>query len=109
MGGWKLYSLSDGNTCDNPNMSSEDIVHVIETLQNAFDVEYDNKGIAGLDGVYFDMKIDGYKMTIGWDIWSGLFIMSKEECATETVKAIYGYLDSLPACPDGEKYEKMVR
>jgi len=32
--------------------------------------------MVGLDGIYWEMSRGNIKLTVGWDIWSGAFIMA---------------------------------
>ena len=32
--------------------------------------------IPGLDGVYWDAVKEDVKLTVGWDVWSGAFVMA---------------------------------
>lgn len=36
----------------------------------------DTSPVAGMEGVYWGAQKDKFRLTLGWDIWSGIFIMS---------------------------------
>lgn len=90
---WQLQKCPKGEfTCDNSAKSAEDIPELIKVLEKKFSVKYDEKGAVGLDGVYFSVTIDEEQVTIGWDIWSGVFIMSKDIKGNNVIEAVYEYL-----------------
>jgi len=76
-------------TCDNEDKTAEGIFEVIKLLEKRFTVEYNNKCAAGLDGVYFSAMINNEKVTIGWNIWSGVFIMSEDEKGNDVIEDIF--------------------
>lgn len=91
---WKLCKIANGNySCDNSELESKNIINVITHLQERFNIEYDNRFAASLDGVYMDARIAGEKMTIGWDCWSGVFIMPKNKSGNSVVKAVFEFLE----------------
>ncbi|TFG20450.1 MAG: hypothetical protein EU533_06100 [Promethearchaeota archaeon] len=64
-------------------------------LQNKFGLEAEKLPIFGLDQIFLDLNKGALTITIGWDIWSDLFIMALDENANELVKEIAGYIDTI--------------
>ena len=93
---WVLQTCHNGAlSCQNDNTTSEDILEVVKILEKKFKVEYDDKGAAGLDGVYFDYRIEGKNVIVGWDCWSGVFIMSKSIDNNQLIEEVYKYLSGV--------------
>lgn len=90
---WQLQKCPKRElTCDNSAKSAEDIPELIKVLEKKFSVKYDDKGAVGPDGVYFSVTIDEEQVTIGWDIWSGVFITSKAVKGNYVIEAVFEYL-----------------
>ena len=90
---WQLQKCPKGEfTCDNSIKSAEDIPELLKVLEKKFSVKYDDKGTVGPDGVYFSVTIGEEQATIGWDIWSGVFIMPKDIKGNYVIEAVYEYL-----------------
>lgn len=51
--------------------------------------------VAGLDGIYWETQKDKRKLTVGWDIRSGLFLMSQCLEGDETVAQIGRFIDNM--------------
>ncbi len=93
---WVVSDCANGKrTCDNEDKTAEDIFEVIKLLEKNFTVKYDDKCAAGLDGGYFSAMINSKKITIGWDIWSGVFIMSEDESGNDLIEDVFQYLNSI--------------
>lgn len=90
---WKILELHNGEfSCENIAINSDELMDILNLLGKEFDVDYNNRSAAGFDGVYIDVKINGYSVTVGWDVWSGVFIMSNDVSGNDTIKQIYSLL-----------------
>jgi hypothetical protein len=49
--------------------------------------------IIGLDQFFIDFVKGGVKITIGWDIWSGCFVMAHDMAGDKYIVEIGNYLD----------------
>ena len=47
-----------------------------DVLEKQFNFRMANAPMAGLDGVYWEASNGSVKLTVGWDIWSGAFVMA---------------------------------
>lgn len=75
----------------------DDIFDVLNVLKMEFSIEYNEKAIAGLDGVYFAVTINREEVTVGWDIWSGVFIVAKNDSRNTVVESVYRFLSEWEA------------
>lgn len=92
---WTIVTAFDGHkSCDNYDLSSEEIFKVITALEKYFHIEYDSrrKSAVSPDMVGFSIDINNETFTIGWDIWSGVYIMSHSDAGDVIVEQIYAYL-----------------
>lgn len=90
---WKLTKIADEKvSCDNYEMGSADITAVIEKLEKKFNVQYANKSAVTMDMTALDFYVDSKEIVIGWDCWSGVFIMSKSKSENDIIEKIYEYL-----------------
>lgn len=90
---WKITNIANGRkSCDNFDLESCDIPKVLSLLENKFEISYDNNGGIGFSLVGLDLQINGERVTIGWDNWSGIFVMSKESAGDVVIEKIYEFL-----------------
>ena len=79
-------------SCDNDDLVSSDIPSILSVIQKYYEISYGDKGALGQNVAAFDFQIDGKQMTIGWDNWSGLFIMSNEPSGDIMIERIFEIL-----------------
>lgn len=90
---WKLMEIANGRkSCDNPDLKSSDIPAVLSVIEKNFEISYNKKGAIGLDTVGLDFQINEKHVTVGWDNWSGLFIMSREPDGDNVIERIFDVL-----------------
>lgn len=90
---WKLNKCANGRlTCDNCQKTADDIIDIIKSLEKGFEIEYDDKSGTHLDNFAADILINSKKITIGYDNWSGAFIMSVSPDGDEIIHIIFEYL-----------------
>ena len=63
-------------------------------LQKEFSLEAVSLPLFGLDGIYLDLSKESVLITIGWDNWSGLFIMANEEDGDALIQEIGKFLEN---------------
>lgn len=87
---WKISATACGHkTCDNYSKTSEEIFAVIDLLQRNFHVQYNPESLKlGLDSVGFPIAIDNESFIIGWDVWSGIFVMSVTDTGDKLIDKI---------------------
>ena len=77
---WKLFQLPSGHkSLESFNLEADDVFAVLHQLKGHFQERLDAGGKIGfevLSSVATEIWIDGTKLTVGWDNWSGLFIMA---------------------------------
>ena len=90
---WKIVKIANGRkSCDNYDLVSSDIPSVLSVIEKYYEISYGNKGALGQDVAVFDFQIKGKQVTIGWDNWSGLFIMSNEPSGDIVIEKIFEIL-----------------
>lgn len=90
---WKIVRIANGRiSCDNFELDSSEIPSVLSVIEKYYEIDYDNKGALGQNVAAFDFQIDGKYMTIGWDNWSGIFIMSNDPTGDIFLDRIYEIL-----------------
>ena len=80
------------NSCDNDDLVSSDIPSVLSVIEKYYEISYGNKGLLEQNAAAFDFQINGKQVTIGWDNWSGLFIMSHEPSGDIVIEKIFEIL-----------------
>lgn len=53
--------------------------------------------VYGFDELYVDCKRDDIEITVGWDTWSGCFVMGYTEASDEFVREMGDYVDHMIA------------
>ncbi|MFM9278879.1 hypothetical protein [Paenibacillus jiagnxiensis] len=52
--------------------------------------------ITGPEQVFMDFEKGGNMITLGWDIWSGCFVMAHDNAGDKYIEELGKYLDTLP-------------
>lgn len=92
---WKLSEIAHGRkTCDNYDLEGHMISQILSKLEKNFELDFCNKGTISVEFAGLDLFINGENITIGWDNWSGLFIMSREISGNGVIEKIYEYLNN---------------
>ena len=90
----KLYKTAKGNeTYDIEHAEAEHIFPVATLIQENFGFEPLQLPIFGLDSAYLEMVRENIKIIVGWDIWSGLFVMSPDKKGNSAVREIGEFLN----------------
>ncbi len=79
---WELVRLASGRlSLENDELEADVLPEILSEIENALGrqrVKYNSR--LGLDTVSsaaaFELLIDGERITLGWDNWSGVFIMA---------------------------------
>ena len=91
---WTLTTCANQRlTCDNYLKNADEIVDVIKLLEKKFNVDYVG-GSSGADMVALSLLVNGEKVKIGYDIWSGVFIMSGTINGDYVIQEIHEYLNN---------------
>lgn len=89
---WALTTLREEKlSCDNFELEAEQIPDLLSRLQSEFYVEYDT-GASGLDVIAMNFLIEREKVKVGWDNWSGVYIMADNVSANAVVEKVYNFL-----------------
>ncbi len=93
---WKRYNISSGHcSMDNFELEAEDIPVVLQTLQDCLKdrLVFGRRAGIGLSLVGVDILVDGSLLTVGWDNWSGVFIMASDAAGDAILKELESYLN----------------
>ncbi|MFX1442322.1 MAG: hypothetical protein ACFFHV_02820 [Promethearchaeota archaeon] len=89
----KFNKTTEGNeTYDIEYAEAEHIFPVATLIQKEFSFEPVQLPIFGLDSVYLEMIKQDIRIIVGWDIWSGLFVMATHKKANSVVRKIGEFL-----------------
>ena len=93
---WTIVEIANGRkSCENSDLQSSDIFPTLSFLEKNFAISYDENAGIGLNTVGFDFRINGERVTIGWDNWSGIFIMSSEPSGDVVIEKIYEFIKGI--------------
>lgn len=102
----KTYTAANGQKTYEVYYASTSLVPVIgELLQEQFGFIPISEPVIGLDEVVAEIEKDGIKLGIGWDNWSGAYVMGFCEKGSEWVSKISHFLDKEF---ENKKYRKYV-
>lgn len=79
---WKLYRISSGHlSLDNDELESDKIFEVLSVLERNLRNSPEFGGKLGItpSAAAVELLIDEARITLGWDNWSGVFIMAWDE------------------------------
>lgn len=88
---WKLYQTSSKHaSLENSRLEPDSIPEILDMLRKRFgDRLRIGPGFGfGLDSSAGDIFLNGVRLTVGWDIWSGLFIMAWDDRGDPLVREI---------------------
>ena len=73
----------------------EQVIPVSEWIQEHFGFEPKGLPIAGLDQIFWTLEKGGVEIMVGWDNWSGLFVMAVDAAGEAWVEQIGTFLDGI--------------
>lgn len=94
---WQMIKIANGhNSLDNSELESGDMFPILNQLKDHFQERFDKSDKFGLSfaAVGVDILIDGARLTVGWDNWSGLFIMARDDDGDKIVMEIAEFFDA---------------
>ena len=68
---------------------------VATRIQEKYGFEAEHLPVFGLDSVWLDLHLKDAKITIGWDNWSGLFVMAMDEKDNPIIREIGCYIECI--------------
>lgn len=90
---WKLTEAAGGKfTCDNYDLKSGDIPDVLKILEKEFNIQDTGRGAVTMDMTALDFFVDNREVVIGWDCWSGVFIMAKNKSENDVIERVYKWI-----------------
>lgn len=90
----KIYKTSNGyNSYEIEYADSIFIFKIAAVVTKKFQFIHVNP-VIGLEQVFMDFVKDGVKITVGWDIWSGCFVMARDKVGDKYIEEIGNYLDT---------------
>ena len=95
---WELIQISSGHkSLENFKLEADNIPAVLHQLKDHFQgrLETGNKiGVEILSSLAAEILIDGIKLTVGWDNWSGLFILAWDADGDNLVQEIEKFINA---------------
>lgn len=90
----KSRTASGFLTLDNSGFTEEKLTEVLNNLKANFGGRLTSGGELGLNGdsAVFELRIDGIRITMGYDIWSGAFIMAWDNAGDKIIQEIESFL-----------------
>ncbi|MCI9309848.1 MAG: hypothetical protein HFF51_01865 [Lawsonibacter sp.] len=79
---WKRYQVSNGhNTLDNEELEPDAVSWVLSRLKTHFGLRLQGGSRVGMDlsAAAGEIRIDDAPITLGWDNWSGFFLMAHDD------------------------------
>ncbi|MDE6726909.1 MAG: hypothetical protein K2J80_03085 [Oscillospiraceae bacterium] len=86
---WKLHTISSGYcSLDNEELDPDFLPQVFKALKRKLGARMSFGGRLGLDlsAAAAELSIDGARITVGWDNWSGAFIMAWDSKGDRIIK-----------------------
>lgn len=91
-----LTKIANGHSSYNiADADQNDIYKIADILIKTFGFKMAATPVAGPDGTYWETQKDNIKLTLGWDIWSGIFLMSQCSAGDEYVAQIGSFIDNI--------------
>lgn len=89
----KSKTASGFLTLDNSGLTADDLTITLNSLEKYFGerLKADDKFGLNMDSVAFELNIDGIRVTMGCDIWSGVFIMAWDNNGDKIIEEIESF------------------
>jgi hypothetical protein len=89
----KFYKTSEGfNSYEVVYADSTFVIKIVTVITEKFHFTHANP-VIGLEQVFMDFEKDKVKITVGWDIWSGCFVMAHDNLGDKYIEEIGNFLD----------------
>ena len=88
---WKLLRISSGHlSLENGDFESDQIYEVLSEIESKLEDSPTFGGKIGAtpSAAAAELLIDGVRLTLGWDIWSGVFIMALDNDGDQVIHNI---------------------
>lgn len=101
----KIVTISNGFLSYEIFNAKSDFVPVMgELIQNQFGFNPVDLPAIGLSEVVCEVEFSGVKLGLGWDNWSGAYVMAHCAKGDEFIKKIASYLNNVIEHPQYKKY-----
>lgn len=95
---WKMYEIATGHSSlENFELEAYEIPTILHQLEYYFQERFDigNKfGLEAVSSVSVEILIDGIRLTVGWDNWSGIFLMAWDADGDKIVREVGQFFGS---------------
>jgi len=72
----KIHKINGFNSYEVFHAEQDQIFVFADILEKQLGFSMETSPVIGLDGIYWNSKKQGIKLEVGWDNWSGAFVMS---------------------------------
>ena len=101
----KLFAVANGHLSYEIDGASSELVPVIgQLLQSEFGFAPTTGPAIGLSEVVVELEIAGTKVGLGWDNWSGAYVMSFTDEGDQYIKKIASFLNTELEQPKYSRY-----
>lgn len=86
---WELIRISSGHlSLENDKLNSEQMFEVLSALEKKLGDMPEFGGKVGItpSAAAVELLVDGVRLTLGWDIWSGVFIMAQDNDGDQMIQ-----------------------
>ncbi|MCI8527146.1 MAG: hypothetical protein HFF17_14840 [Oscillospiraceae bacterium] len=88
---WKICKISSGhNSLENFELDADSVWEVLHQLKDIFQdrISTGEKAGVGLSTLGVDIRVDSVRLTVGWDNWSGVFIMAWDVAGDNIIQEV---------------------
>ena len=88
---WKILQISSGHlSLENDELRSEQIFEILAEIERKLRESPEFGGKLGItpSAAAVELLINGVRLTLGWDIWSGVFIMAWDNDGDHVIRNI---------------------
>ncbi|UJF32621.1 hypothetical protein [Paenibacillus hexagrammi] len=92
----KFYITANGyNSYELLDADASFIFKIAKIVTEKFHFTHANPAV-GIEQAFMDFVKDGIRITLGWDTWSGCFVMAHDHLGNKYIEEIGNYLDEHP-------------
>ena len=92
----KFHKTAKGHlSYDMEELEAYQVFAIATSVQDKFGFKTGKLPGLDPDALYIELIRDSVKILVGWDIWSGLFVMAMDESGDQAIQEIGQYLDEI--------------
>jgi hypothetical protein len=92
----QMFQTAEGHASyEIEEADAEQVYTVADRIEQRFGFEPTGLPVVGVDSIHIGLRRQAEKITVGWDNWSGLFVMADDAHGNTSVEQIAEYLESI--------------